>query len=125
MDSKVLRPMRIGLPRVHARKRLRSSGRRHGRELSRPITPFWAMATISEINGGPALMAADYCRGRRGKVNVSPRGAVSYLDGRIEYDDIAEGHAEELRGLRAVLLHACKQPALQTPQPGERPCAYH
>jgi hypothetical protein len=29
------------------------------------------MATISEMNGGPALMAADYCRSRSRKVNVS------------------------------------------------------
>jgi hypothetical protein len=39
------------------------------------MTPFWAIATITEINGGPSLMAADYCRGRPCEVNMSPRGA--------------------------------------------------
>jgi len=112
---------------VKARKRLRSSGRRHGMELSRPMTPFWAMATMSEINGGPTVMATDYCRGVRDKVNMSPSGAatVSDLHGGIEYDHIPEGHAEELRGLRAVLLHAGKQPSLQPPQPREGTRAHH
>src|SRR5580704_11824139 len=91
MDSKVLRPMRMGLPMVDALKRRRSSGSRHGRPLARPMTPFSAIATTSETRGATPLD----------------------LHSRVEDDDVAEGHAEKLRRLRAVLLHTCKQPPLQ------------
>jgi hypothetical protein len=46
IDSWVLRPMMIGAPMVVRLKNARSSGRRHGSWLSRPITPLRARATI-------------------------------------------------------------------------------
>src|SRR2546429_217968 len=57
IDSKVLRPMSTGLPSVQALKRLRSFGKRHGSALPRPMTPFCAIATISETSGCTALIA--------------------------------------------------------------------
>src|SRR5579859_1550056 len=51
MESKVFLPMTTGCPVVSALKRLRSSGRRHGMPLSRPITPLRAIAAMMEIRG--------------------------------------------------------------------------
>jgi hypothetical protein len=46
MDSKVLRPMMTGQPRVVRLKNLRSSGRCHSRALSLPMAPLRATAAI-------------------------------------------------------------------------------
>src|SRR5215470_1213043 len=51
IDSKVRRPMITLWPIVNPRKRLRSSGKRHGRRLSMPMTPFLATAAISANRG--------------------------------------------------------------------------
>ena len=51
MDSKVLRPISMGLPMVTLLKCLRSAGRCHGRRFELPITPFSAMATTSDRTG--------------------------------------------------------------------------
>ena len=50
-DSHVLRPMITAWPIVSARKRFRSSGRRHGSRLSAPMTPFAATAAMSASDG--------------------------------------------------------------------------
>jgi len=48
MLSKVLRPMITGWPMVRSRKCFSSEGSFHGSSLSRPITPFLAMANNRE-----------------------------------------------------------------------------
>src|SRR5579863_738626 len=110
--------MSTGLPRVKLRKRFMSCGNRQGSALLRPMTPFCAMATMSETRGAAALITVDYCpaTGRRASLD---------LDCRVKNHDVAERHAKELRGLRTVLLHTGKQPALQTPQSRQRSRAYH
>ena len=49
IESKVLRPIIIGLAIVIDLKCFKSSGKYHGSELSTPITPFLLTATINEI----------------------------------------------------------------------------
>src|ERR1700733_13904274 len=124
IDSKVLRPMSTILPRVNALKRLRPAGSRHGSALSRPMTPFCAMATIREISGCATFMP-HYCKDRAGSAIGRRVATVLDLDGRVENHHVAEGHAEELRGLRAVLLHAREQPPLQAAPARQRAGAHH
>ena len=53
MDSKVLRPMTMGLPSVSCLKRLRSSGRCQRSALPRPLTQLSAAATMRVTRGCP------------------------------------------------------------------------
>src|SRR5947207_1171095 len=79
IDSQVRRPMITLCPVVRARKRFMSSGRRHGRRLSMPITPLRATAAISAIRGiprrsgdalGEAVEGSVWCT-RRSQVKIS------------------------------------------------------
>jgi hypothetical protein len=54
--------MTIGLPRLNALKRFRSSGKCHGRRLSLPITPFSATATMIEIIAAQLLFLSSGSR---------------------------------------------------------------
>src|SRR5437016_6915153 len=136
MDSKVRRPMSTALPRVNALKRCRSLGSRQGSALARPITPFCAIATISVISGCAALMGellqARPWQGHWGEAGNGGRISTavgsrqpSDLDRGVEHDHIPEGHAEELRRLGAVLLHARKQTPLQPAQARQRSRAHY
>src|SRR5947207_3320818 len=79
IDSQERRPMITLCPVVRARKRFMSSGRRHGRRLSMPITPLRATAAISAIRGiprrsgdalGEAVEGSVWCT-RRSQVKIS------------------------------------------------------
>src|SRR5471032_1187986 len=70
MDSCVLRPITIGAPIVMRLKNARSSGKRQGNWLLRPITPLRARATIRvsvvmvgiSVSGFETNQAADSTR---------------------------------------------------------------
>src|SRR6185369_17652909 len=81
-DSHVLRPMITACPTVSARKRLRSSARRHGNRLSAPMTPFAATAAISATAGdGIALFPVVICELRVGADRWGVIIAANYSGG--------------------------------------------
>src|SRR5580658_2647176 len=108
--------MRIGLPSVNSRKRFRSSGNRHGSALPLPMTPFCAMATIREITGSCGVSFI---------MNGLLQSYASDLHRCVEDHQVAERHAEELRCLRAVLLHAREQASLQAAEARQRPGTHY
>src|SRR5512146_204772 len=97
---------------VNPLKRFRSSASRQGRELSRPIVPFSAIAAMREMSGCCRIMM------------LTPEGEVSDLDHCVEDDHAAEGHAEELRRLCAVALHPGEEAPPQALPSRQWPCAH-
>src|SRR5215470_7536028 len=73
IDSKVRRPMITLWPIVNPRKRLRSSGKCHGRRLSMPMTPFLATAAISANRGERCIDAFTLGEAAGGGVSCTRR----------------------------------------------------
>src|SRR5690606_7029559 len=100
-DSAVLRPISTGLPKVRALKRLRSSGRRHGNALPRPIARLRSSAAISTSAVIAPPTTASY-RHRR----LDRRMRVVTFD-----RDVVETEAEDI-GHRRVELQGRQRPRL-------------
>ena len=99
MLSQVLRPMTSGLPIVAALNRLRSVGRRQGNPLSRPMTPFSAMATNTAISMSDRDRRPDR---RVGDVVVQPE--IVEAEGEQVVDLGIDPHPRQRLGRAAELL---------------------